>query len=768
MTTPDGSFSELRVHGVAATPAASILGLAARPTDPQPDACGNRLPDAQVQIYDAAPVARGVRAFSWSSLTSGSARTALWLLLLPYMLANVAGWAMLPLERCRATEPPPDPLPARPHVVCWVALFVRLAGMLVTAIYVVGLLLIVVDLVGYQWGARLHDYRFGPAAGIAATGLVLGLLFYRTRVRPRPDAPDPWTEDFEDPVGYAWLDRGQDEMWNSPGIIARLHRLHLGFAFGLAALLAMWALHETSIAWGPEDTALKLYAAAATLLPVVLVILVSLSDGRDLRGITRWTRRVAPLAGIAAAAAVAIRFATIDFREAGVLSLRVFRIAGVPLAVTLLVLVAAAVIVAWAGRDRAEQRTPRLSSCNLPALLLTGATVAAIFVVGLATQVARLLGERECRRELVEGCKPDVGFLIDWVSVGFTLMLSVLVVALAVRFALAWKATEAGPQRMMRIVSRVTENVSVILAMLAGIGAAGVVVTIVVGAPGGFGPVDLPLWASAPSVVVLVGAVGLAALVFLWKLRWKGLVVAAAVGVWLAAADKPVQVADIALPPPDFRAFAATIAFTIPMGFVVGRLIGGLRNVKTRETVAIAWDLGNFWPRWFHPLAPPTYADVAVTALKKAMDDRLKKGETVLLAPHSQGTIISAASVAGSDAPTERLAYLTYGSPLSRLYAQVFPGVFTRELFAQICARLTTGGAIRWRNLYRPTDPIGAPVVAIPPGIPARLRDATRPIDVEVDATCGQTHSDYPQEPKYDIARAELLEMTGPPAVPPA
>ena len=111
---------------------------------------------------------RHVEAYSWGGLTSRSGFRVLWLLLLPFMLANLAGWMGSP----RAT---------RSAVHRWLvrcgALAVTLNLLLVTA-------MVSVDVLGYQCGSRpdctdrwwLAPLRWGPAAGHPARLVLLGAL----------------------------------------------------------------------------------------------------------------------------------------------------------------------------------------------------------------------------------------------------------------------------------------------------------------------------------------------------------------------------------------------------------------------------------------------------------------------------------------------------------------------------------------------------------------------------------------------------------------
>ena len=46
----------------------------------------------------------------------------------------------------------------------------------------------------------------------------------------------------------------------------------------------------------------------------------------------------------------------------------------------------------------------------------------------------------------------------------------------------------------------------------------------------------------------------------------------------------------------------------------VGLLV--YRNDLVRRSVGVVWDVGTFWPRTAHPLAPPSYAERAVPELQ--------------------------------------------------------------------------------------------------------------------------------------------------------
>ncbi|WP_236655297.1 hypothetical protein [Streptacidiphilus carbonis] len=220
---------------------------------------------------------------------------------------------------------------------------------------------------------------------------------------------------------------------------------------------------------------------------------------------------------------------------------------------------------------------------------------------------------------------------------------------------------------------------------------------------------------------------------------------------------------------PTVVSYAATTLQSVG-GWLVGAFVlmlvglgrAAYKQISTRRTVGVFWDIGTFWPRAAHPFAPPCYAERAVPDLdwriRTWLDD--DPARRLVLSGHSQGTVLAAAAVWQLDRATRaRVALLTYGCPLHRLYSRFFPAFMGPEDLSRLHA-----DAAYWRNLFRITDPIGGPVrVAVPEGehpvdAPPFVdplvfdRDQRHPLPVPINA-----HSDYRADPRFTQERDALL-----------
>jgi hypothetical protein len=173
----------------------------------------------------------------------------------------------------------------------------------------------------------------------------------------------------------------------------------------------------------------------------------------------------------------------------------------------------------------------------------------------------------------------------------------------------------------------------------------------------------------------------------------------------------------------------ATVAF-------LGILRSALLNASKRRKFGFVWDVGTFWPRACHPFGPPCYAERSVPEVVDRLrrlvgdevrgpadpalamqdaerraglpDDPRERHSPVLLTGYSQGTPISIAIMAQlPPAVRTELALLTLAAPIRRLYGRTFPNYFGPDQLAKIQEYLTDGGDVRWRNLVRHSDYIG-------------------------------------------------------------
>jgi hypothetical protein len=201
---------------------------------------------------------------------------------------------------------------------------------------------------------------------------------------------------------------------------------------------------------------------------------------------------------------------------------------------------------------------------------------------------------------------------------------------------------------------------------------------------------------------------------------------------------------------------------------LVGLAVLAFRDRQLRRVVAVLWDVITFWPRANHPLTPPCYAQRTVPELLARLQALTDDGAgdspltRVVLAAHSQGSIIGAATLLQADHDTaQRVALLTFGSPLRRLYARNFPAYFGTGAIPRLRQRQRP----RWINLWARSDPIGSWVIDDRDrSMEAALTDVDyRLLDVESltprpDGTyppiCG--HSGFWTRPEYRDAMTAL------------
>ncbi|WP_405091420.1 hypothetical protein OG767_29745 [Micromonospora sp. NBC_01392] len=641
------------------------------------------------------PSGTTLEAYRWGPLAGGRVRrTLLLVLLLPFMLANIAVW-MLPVA---------GPAGAANRALC------RLLAATLTAMYVLSLVGVSLDLVAWQctayprcmegrrwlsWlagvpvGARLVILVVVPIAGI----VVLWRLSARTWQLP---------EDARGTAQGVGADRlDEPAFWDTRALLRRLRSLHVVVALGtldVALLLPVVGQDRSPVGYAllAVDAALLAVALATLCRPAVERRGTGPGDGTIIRSV-----RLAAigLTVLALAYALAPRPA---WRAEGTLPGSEEMISALFVGQVVLV---TALGVRAARQGRRPSLRPHIMVLGLGAPVLT--TVAVGMGVAYSAAINFLLAgyldrgsEPTLARPLPPGAPPlwppAAG---RWVILGLSLALPVVAL-------LALAGSRLGRTRRLRAAeelvrqefpeaSRVPpERVraarrAIVRSWLADR----------LGAP--------LLTTYAALVLLTLGAAGLS--------PWYGGPGQLALELGGPEAAGPILfVTDLGT----FLIVWSTVALT-----VVG--VRGTRS-STGRMIAVLWELATFWPRATHPLAPPCYAERVVPDLSRRIRTLTAEGDDIVLAAQSHGSVLAAATLL--QLPPDclrRLALLTYVTPLTRLYARVFPAYVNEQQLHEV------GGRIGWRwiSLWRRTDPIGGPVFPdASPGHPAgrvdrRVRD---------------------------------------------
>lgn len=246
-------YVELRVHGVHGTAPATMLGL----TDDQVTQVAG---DGLTGVYRAKPWVTlperdlsgrsiSVEAYSWGALTSGVkgllgwVKRALWLILLPFALANLAYWARLGLGTDTG-------------VARWGARAARLGAILLTVFMVLTPCLLAIDLVSWQCyrgdspGCSmpgLLDFMagLGAARRLAVGSLVplavIGVLWGLSRAtlsRYEESCSDDLPTQGGDVLRHQWL-------WQGAERTRQLQQVHLAVA--LAVVVGFTGVHALAV-----------------------------------------------------------------------------------------------------------------------------------------------------------------------------------------------------------------------------------------------------------------------------------------------------------------------------------------------------------------------------------------------------------------------------------------------------------------------------------------------------------------------------------------
>ncbi|ROT31694.1 hypothetical protein [Micromonospora sp. HM5-17] len=714
-----GGVTELRLHGVGGTTPEDLLGDAA----PQ-HVAGDRI----AGFYRTADVAgRHVEAYSWGGLTSRSGSRVLWLLLFPFALANVAGWMCTPRTHAGRVR-----FWLHRATVRWAALGLTLNLLLIAA-------LAGMELLGYQCGgqpacaddtwplALLHAAPLTghPGRRILAGALLplallalLAVLALRSISRYEATTPTP-TPDATAPAGRTetatrrGVGLADPCFWDGQRSALDLGYLHLaaGLAFVAVALAHTVLESGQQVGVGAATLAgcLALALGGLVLLGALVFVAVEhrpaavpltlLGLGGAAVGLAGWFAAVQP--------AYAQPFGYLP----GMQTVADVVLCGVFLA--LLLVLAVTITGGWV-------RGTFLAFGPFVALTL-GVLALDVVLVSVMTRVAALTAEVSTRAHLpavpngqVElYVYPIVGKLVPYLTL-VPLALVLLFVAyelvgyvragidpVALARVRAWyrgqrprPESEPGWQRdaldddpPVRRTRGWAARLRLDHGWAARIARARRVARI---------PRDLDTLCTA---IAATGAVLLAVLLVRYQLHGKqpwGTQWATTLGSYLAAGVPAV---------------------------VILVLRRGWRDLHSRRRIAVLWDVLTFWPRAYHPLAPPSYAERAVPELQRRLWRLRDSGGRVVIAAHSQGTVLAAAALLQREhrPPDASVALVTFGSPLTTLYGWAFPAYFGESVLRRLAP---TGddaeaGLYAWRNFHYQTDYIGGPV--FPSGHPARV-----------------------------------------------
>ncbi|MFD8203571.1 hypothetical protein ACWDTR_24690 [Streptomyces sp. NPDC003470] len=743
-----GTALELLVHGVGGTTPAQMLDdpRTVRITGDHIAAVFRRTEDADAESrpedYRGRPVPE---AYVWCNLTSGNGTRALWLLLLPFMVVNLAHW-MRPGAHGRI------------RTVRLYGLLVRLAALTLTVLLVAAACEVAIDLVAWQCAgtracAERHSWlgflspvtsdggwwsppgrRLALAAAVPAA--LTGLLWYlslRTWRAYESQQPMDRTAEAEGDLGGTALNR--PGFWYGRRLVARLRSAHT--AAGLltvAAAVGVPAARFDRAPGGPAplDTLGRLLEAALVAGAIAAVGVTcrrGRSENRLDRTLDQHVVRRLPFAALVllVLALVYAGWARPGWTSSGRLP-GDMTFGGIALVQGLLVVVLSVVAHAL-YRARPDPRAA-IRGLGGPAVAMLACALGGVMSGGVAQRVSDWL---DGTGTSIDG--PPV--LLTWQASVIPPLLLVVLLLCAVLAGHTWRLAraeraavegdhpgEAGdPARTRRIAAAramagLTDRGPLIVAVTS-------VTTLLLGAAalvGALATDQVPADATRGTYAVVHGAAE----------------TAQALGSWL-----------------------------IGLGFLLFVTWGrrAYKDASARRTIGILWDVGTFWPRAAHPFAPPCYAERAVPDLTWRMATWTRvTGGRLVISGHSQGSVLAAAA-AWQLAPSarRRVALLTYGSPLERLYGRWFPAHFGADALGSLHRDVDC-----WRNLHRRTDPIGGPV-----RLPGDCGPAVDREPLKDPLTYGRTdlhplpapilgHSDYQADPAFAEERRRLLARLRP------
>jgi hypothetical protein len=774
---------ELRIHGVSGSPPAELLERAQVEPVRRRSGVDRRGPtgfhrpapgeDPLDHNGDQRPQAF-LEGYTWGGLTSGAPSRAFWLLLLPFALLNAA-------PRLR----PPGGGGSTGAVWVLLALF-RLLALTLTATFTVAAAGVGVDLLAWQCGGEPGRCTSLPPAlalaswtpghrlllGLALPVLVLVLIYVLSRTtairyeqvddgrEPAPadgiTAAPATPEDVDPDVAHPWL-------WRGDYMVRRQRSVHLQ-----VGLLAVVVLLSGSLADAGGRQLVLAFTLATIAAGASLLVMPGLVGRRD-RPPLWWLPR---LLWLPTAVSIAFVLWPLALVPSAVRPDRGGALRSYDSMITwlfavqlgLVVLVAAAVLVLRRRTAAEERRRHAMAGVGTVLVAALACLLGAIFSAGVYISAANLLTSGLLVPDLAGAPRGGPALLLP-PSLQVTAVAAVAAAAvtlLAVAAALprmrnGWRRSAANAELLAVYPDRAADPL-----------------------PDRDLEIRKTFWRAgavdrAPAVltpllaVLAAGAVGVTALVVAGRFDATAEVVVGAI----AGAATLVSLGGYLI--------VGLLTLVTALAFAA------LRHRRTRRTVGILWDLTAFWPRSVHPMAPPCYAERTVPELlvrirehTGATDDRYERGGypvgALVLAAHSQGSVIAAATLLqligrrDDEQVVPRVALLTYGCVLRRLYSRYFPAYFGTGSLSALADRMTTTepAATRWRNLWRLSDQLGGPVEFDPTTLAAVVAGNRRSDRLLIDppylAAAGTRplgHSDFPLDPAFQREVGFLAGVLG-------
>ncbi|MGH8834831.1 MAG: hypothetical protein ACRDWG_07525 [Actinomycetes bacterium] len=680
--------------------------------------------------------------YSWGALTAGSRVRALWLLLLPFMLANIA-FFMIPRSSAGGR---------RWDSVWWL----RKSSEAVQRVFSLGLTLMLVltavsvsmDMVAWQctrpgsegcsgtasWLGFLTEGFFAqPSRRLALAAVVplaaIGVLRWLSRSTwsnyeaklPPPRESDAGSVQSRLPAAASERSTlEQRKLWNGAGPVKRLAAVHITAGIALTGVLLVAPIADG----GSWEAVLQLLLAAllVLLLGSVLLAILPVTATRHNPGrstLSQWQQAIYSALPVLAIALVLVAGtiallpgvgpeSTVAVDGTRVLPWFGALFGAVVIGMALAWLLVAALTIPLAASGRGEPIetagardgdlyvAPAWWGLGTPVALMLGWLVAGGFSAGLTLLVAGWLGD-----PVPAGQDRDAAMALSlppyyfWAAIGAGVML--LLVAAGITAGI-WRFRVRYRQLLKERIPRLYQSWL---------------------PPNGSLPTReaerraqaiARSWARA-NVAEIGRAVFGSLTVAILLVLFGGLV------LYLLPAGRSAVEDSV----PGWLVGWCVTLIVVATAALIGLGRAAYKDRNKRRTLGTLWDVGTFWPRATHPLAPPSYGERAMPDLIRRIGYLTDKpDDVVILSAHSQGAIIAATVFLQLDPVQQnRVCLLTYGCPLRRLYARFFPAFFglrTLRRLGQLLDRtepqphaLPRAGWA-WRNLFRPSDYIGGPV----------------------------------------------------------